>query len=293
MDDRRDDDSPLTPGDPLGGDPLPPPPEPPPLPEAPLGPPSMTDPAEPPPAPLPPPPVPPTHAPPPGPAPPAYSPPPPPPPPPGPAPPAYQPPPSAYQPPAPAYPPPGQAPYAPPPYQPPPPRQRGPNGQPVYKGMECATWGTRVGAALLDWVFSLVVPLAVGIPLAASGVNGLEIAGGVIIVAALTIGWPVYASVTEARTGEHAGQTIGKQLVGIRVVRDNGEPIGFGFALLRELAVRWGLFGLLGGLFFFPPFLDVLWPIWDEENRTLHDMVVSTHVVYADAPQTHTAGLAG
>jgi uncharacterized RDD family membrane protein YckC len=159
--------------------------------------------------------------------------------------------------------------------------------------MECATWGTRVGAALLDWLFALVAPLAVGIPLAASGVTGLEVAGGVIVVGALTVGWPFYAAITEARSGEHAGQTFGKQLVGIRVVRDKGERLGFGFALLRELAVRWGLIGLIGGLFFFPPFLDLLWPIWDEENRTLHDMVVSTHVVYADAPPAHTAGLAG
>jgi uncharacterized RDD family membrane protein YckC len=298
VDDRRDD-SPLTPGDPLGGDPLPPPPEPPPLPEAPLGPPSMGDPPEaapppaaPPPSPLPPPPVPPV--PPPGPAPPVYSPPLAPPPPPGQAPPGYPPPPPVYPPSGqvpPGYQP--QPPWTPPPYQPPPPRPRGPHGQPVYKGMECSTWGTRVGAALLDWLFAIVAPLVVGVPLAASGVTGLEVAGGVIVAAAFTFGWPLYAAITEARSGERAGQTIGKQLVGIRVVRDNGERIGFGFALLRELAVRWGLFGLIGGLFFFPPFLDLLWPIWDEENRTLHDMVVSTHVVYADVPQAPAAGLAG
>jgi uncharacterized RDD family membrane protein YckC len=159
--------------------------------------------------------------------------------------------------------------------------------------VECANWGSRVGATLLDGLFAILAPMVVGIPLAASGVTGLEIAGGVIIGAALTVSWPLYAAIAEARSGAHAGQTFGKQIVGIRVVRDGGERIGFGFALLRELAVRWGLIGLIGGLFFLPPFLDLLWPIWDEENRTLHDMVVSTHVVYAEAPQAHTAGLAG
>jgi uncharacterized RDD family membrane protein YckC len=137
-----------------------------------------------------------------------------------------------------------------------------------------------------------VVPLAIGIPLAVSGVNGLEIAGTVILIVGLFVGWPIYAAATEARSGEHAGQTFGKQVTGIRVIRDNGEPFGFGFGLLRELAVRWGLIGFVGGFFFFPPLLDVLWPIWDETNRSLHDMVVSTHVVRADeGPPTGAGGL--
>jgi hypothetical protein len=27
--------------------------------------------------------------------------------------------------------------------------------------------------------------------------------------------------------------------------------------------------------------LDVLWPLWDDQDRALHDMVVSTHVIRA------------
>ena len=30
------------------------------------------------------------------------------------------------------------------------------------------------------------------------------------------------------RKGEHNGQTWGKQVVGIRVIRDNGQPFDFG-----------------------------------------------------------------
>jgi uncharacterized RDD family membrane protein YckC len=33
---------------------------------------------------------------------------------------------------------------------------------------------------------------------------------------------------------------------------------------------------LTGGLAFFA---DVLWPLWDEENRALHDFIVDTRVV--------------
>jgi hypothetical protein len=28
-----------------------------------------------------------------------------------------------------------------------------------------------------------------------------------------------------------------------------------------------------------PWLLDNLWPLWDDENRALHDMVVKTHVI--------------
>ena len=84
-----------------------------------------------------------------------------------------------------------------------------------------------------------------------------------------------------ARQGEHNGQTWGKQIVGIRVVRDNGEQVDFGFAFLRDVVVKGLLFGFVGGWFFsIPTLVDYLWPLWDGENRCLHDMVVSTHVVH-------------
>ncbi|HVE68681.1 MAG TPA: RDD family protein, partial [Solirubrobacteraceae bacterium] len=188
----------------------------------------------------------------------------------------------------------GPPPYAPPPYQPPPPQQKGPNGQPIFKGRETATWGARVGAYLLDLLFAILVPVAIGIPLAASGVSGLEVVGAILIIGGIFLGFPLYAAALECRGGDHNGQTFGKQIVGIRVVRDNGESIGFGFGLLRELVVRWVLIGTVGGFFFFPPFLDLLWPIWDESNRSLHDMLVSTHVVYAEGtPSASAPGTAG
>ena len=63
-------------------------------------------------------------------------------------------------------------------------------------------------------------------------------------------------------------------------MRTSGEPITFGFALLREVLIKSVLFGIVGsftaGL---ASLLDVLWPLWDEENRALHDFIVSTRVV--------------
>ena len=86
-----------------------------------------------------------------------------------------------------------------------------------------------------------------------------------------------YAPLLMARQGEHNGQTWGKQALGIRVVRDTGEQVDLGFAFLREVVVKYLLFGFVGGFFFsIPTIVDYLWPLWDDENRCLHDMVVKT-----------------
>jgi uncharacterized RDD family membrane protein YckC len=90
----------------------------------------------------------------------------------------------------------------------------------------------------------------------------------------------LYAPLLMARGGARNGQTLGKQLIGIRVVRDSGQPVDVGFGFLREFVVKGVLFGFIGGFFAsIPTLVDYLWPLWDDQNRCLHDMVVSTHVV--------------
>jgi uncharacterized RDD family membrane protein YckC len=92
----------------------------------------------------------------------------------------------------------------------------------------------------------------------------------------------LYAPLLMARDGEHNGQTWGKQALGIRVIRDTGEPMGFGWAALREIAVKGLGVGIASSIIpIIPWFLNFFWPLWDDENRALHDMIVSTHVVQA------------
>jgi uncharacterized RDD family membrane protein YckC len=154
----------------------------------------------------------------------------------------------------------------------------------MFGDVELATWWSRVGAALLDALF-LAIPFLVGIPFAAADATGLHAVAGVLFIAGAVWGWFVYYPVFMARAGERNGQSPGKQIVGIRVVRDGGEPVNYGWALLRQFVVIYLLFGVLGGFFFgIPILLDYLWPLWDESNRALHDMIVSTHVVRAAPP---------
>ncbi len=152
---------------------------------------------------------------------------------------------------------------------------------PVLPG-ELASWGSRVGAQLLDGLI-VTVAIIVVVLIIVGVVAANEIAGiivGIILGLAAVAASACYGAFFMKRPGERNGQTLGKQIVGIRAIRDNGEPFGFGQAFLREFVVKGLLFGSVGSFFLYiPTLLDYLWPLWDDSDRCLHDMVVTTHVV--------------
>jgi uncharacterized RDD family membrane protein YckC len=140
-----------------------------------------------------------------------------------------------------------------------------------------ASWGNRAAAAVIDAVVGLVLPVTAA---ALVGASVADAAGVVLLLAAFAFAWLVYGPACMARRGEHNGQTPGKQMVGIRVVRETAEPITYGYALVREFVVKQLLIGLIGGLLLYLPLvLNYLWPLWDADNRALHDMVASTRVI--------------
>jgi uncharacterized RDD family membrane protein YckC len=69
------------------------------------------------------------------------------------------------------------------------------------------------------------------------------------------------------------GQTVGKRAFGIAVRDVDGDSISLGQALGRAY-LRSAFFP-----FFFPWILDSLWPLWQSQNRSLHDLAASTIVV--------------
>ena len=78
------------------------------------------------------------------------------------------------------------------------------------------------------------------------------------------------------------GQTPGKQIVGIRVIRDNGDPSEWGYTFTREFVVKFFFLGLLSHATFGIAWLvDYLWPLWDRSKKmqTLHDKLLGTIVV--------------
>ena len=90
----------------------------------------------------------------------------------------------------------------------------------------------------------------------------------------------LYGPLLMRRSGAHNGQTWGKQALGITVTRDSGEPFDFWSAALREVALKGVAVGVACLIIPVIPFLlDYLWPLWDSENRAVHDMGADTHVV--------------
>jgi uncharacterized RDD family membrane protein YckC len=157
---------------------------------------------------------------------------------------------------------------------------------PVIGRYVLAGWWSRVGAQIIDGLILGVGALVLFIPIGAAfglGFADSDVGVGALIAAALL--WILcvaviallYAPTMMSRTN---GKTVGRIATGIRVVRTSGQPITFGFAMLREVAVKTIGFGvagaLTGGL---AQLVDYLWPLWDEENRCLHDFIVQTRVV--------------
>src|SRR4051794_25065373 len=158
--------------------------------------------------------------------------------------------------------------------------------RPPWAGPPLAGWGSRVAATLLDGLVLLLAVIVLAAPGTALLVAKSTVAGIVLLVLgalASFVLYVLYGAWFTKRPGPHNGQTLGKQWVGIRAVRDTGEEFGLGQALLREFVVKLLLFGWIGGSFLFaiPSLLDCLWPLWEDENRALHDLIVKTHVVRA------------
>lgn len=147
-----------------------------------------------------------------------------------------------------------------------------------------AGWWRRVGATVIDgliaWVFSIpgIVALFAGpkeINFRADGPQGAglyeEPTAGTITVAVLLylVGFIAYLVIYCRMLGK--GATWGRKATGYRILdAQTMQPIGTGRAVGRYFAA------LLSAL---PCYLGYLWPLWDAEKRTFHDMIVKTRAV--------------
>jgi uncharacterized RDD family membrane protein YckC len=169
------------------------------------------------------------------------------------------------------------------PQQPGPYNQYAPYGSAGYGATgQLATWLPRVGATILDFLILLPFEIVAIIAIAASSHSGTydpntgvttpaTTSGvGLAIAAVAYIGafgfqlWQLYRQGT-------TGQTIGKRVVGIRVIRESdGQYTGFGMAFVRGLA------HFLDGI---ACYIGFLWPLWDAKRQTFADKVCGTVVI--------------
>lgn len=139
--------------------------------------------------------------------------------------------------------------------------------------------GARLGAYLIDWI--IIGAVAFGIAWYAGLFERIMRQDTTATLWVALISLAVYAAINLRLLAQH-GQTVGKRLVGVRIVD----------ATAREIVPVWKSFGLrvvviqgiasiplVGGLF---ALVDVLF-IFGERRRCLHDHLAGTIVVDADA----------
>jgi uncharacterized RDD family membrane protein YckC len=132
--------------------------------------------------------------------------------------------------------------------------------------------------------------LAMAIDLAVISVMALAAGGAAQLVQLLLPKWiwlttaiPAVVTVVIAvlplayfsTTGTVAGQTVGKGLMGLHVVRMDGRRLGFARTLLRTIAYLVSLVPLFAGF---------LWILVDRDRRGWHDHIAGSRVVFDHRP---------
>jgi uncharacterized RDD family membrane protein YckC len=154
-----------------------------------------------------------------------------------------------------------------------------------------ASWGARVGATLLDALMFMLIPMGMAtagtlqiMVKAADRINDCDdagiprdscpsphVSGGsvtlMLIGGLLSLVAGLFLCYREGKTG----QTPGKKIVGIRLLREHdGSTLGFGLAFGRRLL------HIVDGI---PCYLGYLWPLWDDKKQTFTDKIVHTVVI--------------
>lgn len=149
---------------------------------------------------------------------------------------------------------------------------------------ELASWGSRLGGTIIDAIlllipmalifFATIAPLLRDADIDDEGnITGISSADAGTIALAAVLAFIVFALYKPMFEG-HNGQTLGKMMVHIRVVRaEDGSRIGYGKAFFRWFMST--LIGAVGPL----NLINYLWPLWDDDNQTLHDKAAKTVVV--------------
>jgi uncharacterized RDD family membrane protein YckC len=137
--------------------------------------------------------------------------------------------------------------------------------------------GSRLGAVLLDGLIACicVAPGVVVILIGGDDNDTTKVIGGLLIGLAF-----LALAVVQIYLLSTRGQTIGKKIVGVKIVRyaDNSSP-GFVYACLLRAIVPGMISGvpILGGIF---SIVDICF-IFGEERRCLHDLIAGTKVLKA------------
>lgn len=148
----------------------------------------------------------------------------------------------------------------------------------IEVSLEIAGIGSRFVAQVLDWLIKWsIVLVAVLLAGVAAGLLGAAISSDktisyllaalmIVLFYAFQLGFDIYFEV------RHSGQTPGKKIAGIRVLREGGAPLDFRSACVRNLL---GLADFLPGFYLLGGFLVLV----SSRGQRLGDMAAGTIVI--------------
>ncbi len=124
----------------------------------------------------------------------------------------------------------------------------------------------RFFAFALDWIILSVLAdlLSFAYRLGTGSSEGM-----MSLNASLILSFVIFLLYFTLLTGE-GGQTLGKMVLGIRVVAEEGTPVRMSRALVRTLSY------ILSSFLFC---LGFLWALWDKRKQAWHDKVAGTIVI--------------
>lgn len=146
------------------------------------------------------------------------------------------------------------------------------------RGQFAGWWRRFVAWSILDGLILGAIELAVvlvlwGLPALIFGLVDRNLAslgaliGGVLAAAGMIVAYILYVILPTGKTG----QTLGKRIMGIKVVEKEGNPPGIGKAFLREIvgkAVSCAIFDL-----------GFILAAFDNQRRAWHDRIAGTYVI--------------
>jgi uncharacterized RDD family membrane protein YckC len=130
-----------------------------------------------------------------------------------------------------------------------------------------------IGFAIASGVLGLILSLFTAVEVSSPGaVLGAAAMWSLVVGGYFVLFWTL------------TGETPGMRLMALRVINRDGDPLGFGQALLRLIGA------ILAAIPFFAGYLLIL---VDDRRRGLQDMLARTTVVYAPRASTPTPAPGG
>jgi uncharacterized RDD family membrane protein YckC len=145
---------------------------------------------------------------------------------------------------------------------------------------ELGTRGRRFGAFAVDTSLGCVAAVFVAIPFSVVGLSQ-DLASTLWWFIGVPLAFSAVTIPFMLREGEHAGQTLGKQLFGLRVVSDDHGVVSKGRTTTREMLVKAPFWTGSIALLFLPAIVNATCAALDAERRGLQDRATGTRVVLA------------